>query len=78
MCEILEDHLVMLKRALKLRESKIQFDLETGASFIELFNHPQYLALDASAKTELGLTWASVCLRHVSFSSGPPSFSIGT
>jgi SAM-dependent methyltransferase len=48
----------VLQRLMKLKESRIQFDLQTGAAFRELFDHPQYLALDESTRIELGLNWA--------------------
>lgn len=48
----------IIKRLMKLKESKIKFDQEGGATFQELFNHPHYLSLDKAAQIELGLQWA--------------------
>jgi 2-polyprenyl-3-methyl-5-hydroxy-6-metoxy-1,4-benzoquinol methylase len=43
---------------MKLRECEIKFDLNEGARFKELLNHPHYLSLDKTTQIEYGLQWA--------------------
>ncbi|MCP3875272.1 MAG: class I SAM-dependent methyltransferase [Desulfobacteraceae bacterium] len=46
------------KSMMKMRESKSVNDLKQGGIFQELFNHPDYVSLDKSKQTALGLEWA--------------------
>ena len=48
----------VIRYLMKLRESKIQFNIEDGAKFQELFNHPEYINLDNSSQIAWGLIWA--------------------
>lgn len=42
-----------------LREAEIDFDLEKGADFRELFDHPDYVKLSPEARQEIGQRWAA-------------------
>lgn len=48
----------LIKGLMLLRRSEIEFDMQKGATFREVFNHPDYLALPHEEKMKLGLAWA--------------------
>jgi ubiquinone/menaquinone biosynthesis C-methylase UbiE len=57
-------HQAIIKRLMKLREFRLQCDVESGAIFQEVFNNPEYLNLTEAAKLELGLEWARSLYQH--------------
>lgn len=46
------------KFLMRIKESKIKFNIQEGATFQELFNHPEYLNLNETEQVKLGLEWA--------------------
>ncbi len=49
----------LIKRLMLLRETEIDFDIEKGADFRELFNHPDYLDMSADAQSQIVQRWTA-------------------